>query len=202
VGSEPGSRPAAARRSSPTPHGIGPIELPTPFAVGTVNVYLIEDRPLTLVDAGPNYPEALGSLTAGLAARGHRLEEIELLLLTHQHYDHIGLAATVKEQSGAEVAALKPLSRFLADCEASMQAEDEFQAGVIELHGVPRTTIDTVREVSRGLRGPGRSVEVDRRLEAGDVIELAGRTAGRRRSSRQPRLRDRRLRSAVLTASR
>jgi glyoxylase-like metal-dependent hydrolase (beta-lactamase superfamily II) len=34
--------------------GIHRIAIPTPFAVGRVNVYLIEDEPLTLVDAGPN----------------------------------------------------------------------------------------------------------------------------------------------------
>ena len=32
--------------------GIHRIPIPTPFAVGRVNVYLIEDEPLTLVDAG------------------------------------------------------------------------------------------------------------------------------------------------------
>ena len=34
--------------------GIHRLAIPTPFAVGRVNVYLIEDEPLTLVDAGPN----------------------------------------------------------------------------------------------------------------------------------------------------
>jgi glyoxylase-like metal-dependent hydrolase (beta-lactamase superfamily II) len=34
--------------------GIHRIPIPTPFAVGRVNVYLIEDDPLTLVDTGPN----------------------------------------------------------------------------------------------------------------------------------------------------
>jgi len=29
------------------------ISVPTPFYVGPVNVYLIEEDPLTLIDAGP-----------------------------------------------------------------------------------------------------------------------------------------------------
>ena len=41
--------------------------IPTPFAVGRVNVYLIEDDPLTLVDAGPNSGTSLDELQ-----RGHR----------------------------------------------------------------------------------------------------------------------------------
>ena len=34
--------------------GIHTLRIPTPFAVGRVNCYLIEDEPLTLVDTGPN----------------------------------------------------------------------------------------------------------------------------------------------------
>ena len=30
------------------------LPVPTPFAVGRINCYLVEDDPLTLVDAGPN----------------------------------------------------------------------------------------------------------------------------------------------------
>ncbi len=39
---------ALAQRS-----GIHRIPLPTPFMVGRVNCYLIEDEPLTLIDTGP-----------------------------------------------------------------------------------------------------------------------------------------------------
>jgi glyoxylase-like metal-dependent hydrolase (beta-lactamase superfamily II) len=34
--------------------GVHRLPIPTPFAVGKVNCYLIEDDPLTLVDTGPN----------------------------------------------------------------------------------------------------------------------------------------------------
>jgi hypothetical protein len=34
--------------------GIHCLSIPTPFQVGRVNTYLIEDDPLTLVDSGPN----------------------------------------------------------------------------------------------------------------------------------------------------
>ena len=53
-----------------------PLRIPTPFAVGRVNCYLIEDEPLTLVDAGPNSGKALDELERQLGARaldrGHR----------------------------------------------------------------------------------------------------------------------------------
>ena len=45
--------------------GIHRLAIPTPFAVGRVNCYLIEDEPLTLVDTGPNSGKSLDELRAG-----------------------------------------------------------------------------------------------------------------------------------------
>src|ERR671935_1870473 len=86
--------------------GIHRIAIPTPFAVGRVNVYLIEDEPLTLVDAGPNSGSSLDELERQVAAHGHRIEDIGLVVLTHQHIDHLGLVSIVAARSGADVAAI------------------------------------------------------------------------------------------------
>ena len=50
--------------------GIHCLPVPTPFAVGAINAYLIEDEPLTLVDSGPNSGKALdvAERTAGAHA--------------------------------------------------------------------------------------------------------------------------------------
>ena len=42
--------------------GIRTLRIPTPFQVGRVNCYLLEDEPLTLIDAGPNSAKALHEL--------------------------------------------------------------------------------------------------------------------------------------------
>ena len=81
------------------------IALPVPFAVRAVNCYLLEGDPLTLIDPGADWPETLVELEASLSARGLRLEDVEQIILTHQHYDHVGLAHTVRERSGATVVA-------------------------------------------------------------------------------------------------
>jgi len=155
--------------------GISTIPLPTPFAVGRVNCYLIDDEPLTLVDAGPNSEEAWQELEAGLAGLGRRVEDVGLVLLTHQHHDHIGLAAAVKRRSGAEVAASRSLARFLADFDGSMEAEDQYAAAIMALHGVPPEVIRSLRDVSRNFRQFGSSATVDRELGEGDMVELAVR---------------------------
>ncbi len=77
--------------------------LPTPFPVGPVNVYLIDERPLTLLDTGPNTPEALAALEEQLDTVGHGLQEIKRIVISHTHMDHCGLAAKIQRASGAPV---------------------------------------------------------------------------------------------------
>ena len=79
------------------------LPLPTPFPIGPVNVYLAEGEPLTLVDAGPKYQPARQALAAGLARHGYRFEDVQQIILTHHHVDHIGLAAEIAPCSGARV---------------------------------------------------------------------------------------------------
>src|ERR1700754_550842 len=93
--------------------GIHRIAIPTPFAVGRVNVYLIEGEPLTLVDAGPNSGTSLDELQRGIAVLGHSLEDIELVMHPRQHIDHLGLVSLVAARSGVEVAAVDVAVRFV-----------------------------------------------------------------------------------------
>src|SRR5579884_1782663 len=104
--------------------GIHRLAIPTPFAVGRVNCYLIEDEPLTLIDTGPNSGKSLDELERALAEAGRRIEELGLIVITHQHMDHIGLLEILARRSGAEVAALQSLGPYLADFRASAIADD------------------------------------------------------------------------------
>ncbi|GEK34624.1 MBL fold metallo-hydrolase [Kurthia sibirica] len=66
------------------------IETPTPFAVGTVNCHLIKKDALSIIDVGTKTPEALEAITAGLKEEGYTVDDIEQVILTHHHPDHIG----------------------------------------------------------------------------------------------------------------
>jgi hypothetical protein len=48
--------------------------------VARVNVYLIEDEPLTLVDAGPNSGTSCDELQRGIEGLRHVLEDVELVI--------------------------------------------------------------------------------------------------------------------------
>jgi glyoxylase-like metal-dependent hydrolase (beta-lactamase superfamily II) len=64
--------------------------VPTPFPVGDVNLYLIKGDVLTLVDAGVKTEEAWKSFEEQLEVKGYKTTDIEQVVLTHHHPDHVG----------------------------------------------------------------------------------------------------------------
>ena len=156
--------------------GIHRLAVPTPFAVGRVNAYLIEDRPLTLLDAGPNSGTSLDVLERGLAARGLRLEDLELVLISHQHMDHLGLVDIVRTRSGAEVAAIDVLVPFVERYAEAAAEDDEFAHAVMLRHGIPPDVAHALQSVSLAFRGWGAATTVDRVLHEGETIELRDRS--------------------------
>src|ERR1700722_19521815 len=140
--------------------GIHRLELPTPFLVGRVNCYLIDDEPLTLIDTGPNSGTSLDELERALADHGRSVEDLELVVITHQHMDHLGLLEIVQRRSGAEVAALHLLAPYLEDFERSAGADDEFALGVMRRHGVPPELAAALGSVGAAFRAFGSNGRV------------------------------------------
>lgn len=166
----PGSSFASAQAA-----GIHPVALPTPFLVGRVNCYLLKDEPLTLFDTGPNSGKSLDELERALAGHDLRIEDLELIVLTHQHMDHVGLLEILSRRSGAEVAALRPLAGYLEHFSASATADDEFAQDIMRRHGVPRDVSAVLGSLGAAFRAFGSSGHVTRVLSDGDCLEFSGR---------------------------
>jgi glyoxylase-like metal-dependent hydrolase (beta-lactamase superfamily II) len=155
--------------------GISLLRIPTPFAVGRVNTYLLEDDPLTLVDTGPNSGKALDELERQLAALGHGIDEIGLIVVTHQHIDHEGLVDIVAQRSGAEVASIDILAPFLARYSEEAELDDRFAAELMREHGIPDDMVTALRSVSSSFRAWGSRAAVTRELTDGELLELRDR---------------------------
>ena len=168
--------PAEALWERAAAQGIHRFAIPTPFAVGRVNTYLLEDSPLTLVDSGPNSAKALDELERDLNARGHAVEDLELLIVTHQHIDHLGLLDVLARRSGAEVAALDVLAPYVERYAVDAEADDEFADALMRRNGIPEDLVFALRSVSRAFRAWGSSARVTRRLHDGEHVRLRDRT--------------------------
>jgi glyoxylase-like metal-dependent hydrolase (beta-lactamase superfamily II) len=156
--------------------GIHRLAIPTPFAVGRVNVYLIEDEPLTLVDAGPNSGTSFDELQRGIAGLGHGLEDIGLVIVTHQHIDHLGLVSLVASHSGAQVAAIDVAVPYMENFSDEAQADDDFAGDIMLRNGISEDVVAVLQSVSRAFRAWGARVEVTRPLHDGEALELRDRT--------------------------
>ena len=158
-----------------TAAGIHCLPIPTPFAVGRVNCWLIEDDPLTLVDCGPNSGQSLDELERALREHGRRIEDLGRIVLTHQHIDHVGLVGILARRSGAEVVALDRLAPVLEDSATAAEHDDELAEAIMLRHGIPREVVIALRSLSRAFRGWGGGAPVDRPVADGAELEFAGR---------------------------
>ncbi|WP_230501410.1 MBL fold metallo-hydrolase [Sutcliffiella rhizosphaerae] len=67
------------------------ITIPTPFAVGDVHTYVIISEKVTLVDAGVKTHQAWGIFQDELLKHGLKVMDIDQVIVTHHHPDHVGL---------------------------------------------------------------------------------------------------------------
>lgn len=74
------------------------------FPLGMVNAHLLRsDEGCILVDAG--LPGSEKKIERALRSAGLSFKDIKLIVITHAHVDHAGSAASIRELSGAPIAA-------------------------------------------------------------------------------------------------
>lgn len=116
------------------------------------------------VDTDPNWQR----LETHLAARGRSTSDIRSVIVTHLHFDHLGMGARVRAASGAEVV-LHRLEQAAIDGEFGGEDRERF-----DRWGVPHARRDelariTAERFSKAQITADRLVEDGARLELGDV---------------------------------
>jgi len=119
--------------------------------------------------------ETEARLEQGLAEHGVAVEDLELIVLTHQHADHVGLAGELRRRSGADVAGTAALAAFMADTEASMDADDGYSVALMRRHGVTGTTVEALSGISRAFRRFLDDAPVARIVADGGELVAGGR---------------------------
>jgi glyoxylase-like metal-dependent hydrolase (beta-lactamase superfamily II) len=171
----PAAPPAEFRPDPPTPP-LHRLEVHTPFAVGPVNVYVVEDADhgLTLIDTGPNTDAAWADLEAGLAARGHRVAAVRRILVTHGHVDHWGLAGRIVAASGAAVWGHRLLEPWFRDPAAEATRRMAFITLCCAELGVPPGEMVAINRGLKWVMGFIAPVAAAGFWEDGDEVEIAG----------------------------
>ncbi|WP_431027113.1 MBL fold metallo-hydrolase [Lysinibacillus sp. LZ02] len=120
------------------------IIMPTPYPVGDVNAFLVKGDTLTLFDVGPKTEEAYEALKWGIRAAGYEMKDVEQVVLTHHHPDHVGW---VDAFPYANILGHEYVDYWMRQEPAFINYRDEFYIRELQYEGVPKPYIDRVVKV-------------------------------------------------------
>lgn len=156
---------------------------------GRNNAYLLVGHDSTaIVDTGVATPTTRQQLEAGLAERNVTFSDIDAVVLTHWHADHVGLASAIQDQGGATVYIHEADAPLVRQDPEALDAFRALQEQRFDEWGIPADKqAELVDRLDMGLAIAGDPVEVETvvsgdRLVVGDrsleVVHAPGHTSG------------------------
>ncbi|MBD3107293.1 MBL fold metallo-hydrolase [Bacillus sp. AGMB 02131] len=152
-------------------HGVELIELDTGSPVGGINTYLIFGEKLTLIDTGANLERNWRSLINALKERQLTIFDIEQVLLTHHHVDHVGLLNRILEVNPIPVLGHPNNKPWLLSEKQFVDWHHEFFEGFLRGFGVPAELLGAGKEFFENLQTLScHNVKLSVELNEGDMI--------------------------------
>lgn len=152
--------------------GVYRIEVPTPFHVGSVNLYVLKGEVTTLIDVGPLTEEAWQTLNEGLAFIGIGLEQISQIVLTHHHVDHVGQLERVRRDSGARTLAHPQAAPYIQMDEDFMVYHDQFFKELYQKSGVPEEKLIIIEKFQKLMKTFSAPSQIDELLKHEQALPL------------------------------
>jgi glyoxylase-like metal-dependent hydrolase (beta-lactamase superfamily II) len=153
--------------------GIHQLKLPFPLQPEqlAVNAYLIQgDKGCLLVDCGWNINQAFSAMERQLHEIGLGFENISLILITHFHPDHYGLAGRLVQVSKAKVALHQVEKDFIDSRYMNMEGLLDSTADILRTNGVPENDLPRLQKASLGVRRYVAPVSPEVALQGGEII--------------------------------
>ena len=127
------------------------------------NAYILKGKHIALVDT--LHPRAFKKIVKGLSAEGLSLGDVEYVLITHNHFDHAGNVAEIKELSGATVIAGAEDAGVIEGTEMIPPIQKHNRLGKA-MSTMPDSWVKSYQKFDK--------TTIDRKVEGGDVIEELG----------------------------
>jgi glyoxylase-like metal-dependent hydrolase (beta-lactamase superfamily II) len=153
--------------------GVWRLRLPLPWlGVPHGNAYAVAaGSGVVLFDTGMHEPGSFAQLERALAQAGLGIEHIRLVVCTHAHADHYGMAAPICEAAGCELW-MHPDHAHMTAAAQDPEASLERRIEVARHSGVPMAALERYREENKDRNIGVASVRLpDRDLVAGVEVE-------------------------------
>ena len=149
---------------------------------GISSILIVGDQGDILIDGGPE--NAANLIADNIRALGYRVQDIRIILTSHEHFDHVGGIAKLQQLSGATVMTSAPAAKVLS---SGIPATDDPQFGAVK----PFPPVQVGRVIRDGEEGAiagcrdlldlfhhGRHRAV--KLDGGFRLEIYGRSVQRK----------------------
>lgn len=144
--------------------------LPLPFALGSINVYLVRlTSGYLLVDCGMDTEECFEALWLAVAAQGAAWHDIQEILLTHVHPDHMGLAPRLLRLTGARLLLHSHDAEYLEEL-AQSERYRAWAGEVLRRAGVAAELVAKIDTGATEIHKSFQRLHPDRLLAGGEKI--------------------------------
>lgn len=148
---------------------------------GSNSAYVLSDRGV-VVDPGPPSDDDFARLRDGIEAAGLALAEVEHVVVTHWHADHVGLAPRLADAADATIHMHRRDAPLLADYRDARRRRIERDAAVLAEWGVPADRIEAVRRRDAPSPLPDSTPvtahEEGDTVAGGEILHAPGHTKG------------------------
>lgn len=154
------------------PGWVRQVAIPTPFPVGPVNCYILDEDPLTVVDPGMLWADNTQTLCQAIEAGGRSVTEVAQVVVTHGHPDHFGSAGWLADLGEAVVVCGRPEWPKLGGA-----LDRTPMADLVARLGIPERMREVFKGFYDGVRELTHPIDADRvvLLDDGDGIDAGGR---------------------------
>ncbi|MFO7973672.1 MAG: MBL fold metallo-hydrolase [Candidatus Hydrogenedentota bacterium] len=138
--------------------------------MGSVNAYLVKSDPVTLIDAGVNTDEAFAILKTAFEKEGLAFSDLEQVLLTHTHIDHVGLLGRLRDHGDFIVCAHPESVHHELISAKSQEEAHRFALRIMRELGAPEEIVREAASEQHSYREYATEATVDRGLEDTETV--------------------------------
>ncbi len=136
---------------------------------GTCNTIVLGNKKMLLIDPGESVGKCMTSLKRRMAKDGVNIQDVQLMLFTHVHFDHANAAGFVQKESNCEV---RTHPHDVASIENQVVEYDRVMLPIMKLKEFPQVPFSIARFFLNLYIGKRLPAKTSQALTDGEVITI------------------------------